>query len=73
MKLDLTLAAAALLASGVNGFDLKAEHAGGVINRVHGGKSFLDDGVINNGTPSGQTVPLGNGMILSAALVRLHR
>ena len=64
MKLDLTLAVAALLAGGVNGLDLKDEHAGGVIHRVHGGKSFSDDGVINNGTASGQTVSLGNGMIL---------
>jgi len=60
MKLDLTLAAAALLAGGVNGLDLKAEHAGGVISQVHGGKHFADDGVINNGTASGQTVSLGN-------------
>jgi hypothetical protein len=72
MKLDLTLAAASLLAIGVNGLDLKAEHAGGVINRVHGGKSYSDDGVINDGTPSGKTVALGNGTITSAALQRLH-
>jgi hypothetical protein len=63
MKLDLTLAAAALFAGSVNGLDLKAEHAGGVFNRVHGGKSCSDDGVINNGTASGQTVALGNGMV----------
>jgi hypothetical protein len=62
MKLDLTLAAAALFAGSVNGLDLKAEHAGGVFNRVHGGKS-CDDGVINNGTASGQNVALGNGMV----------
>ena len=72
MKLDLTLAAAALLASAVNGWDLKDEHAGGVINRIHGGKSFSDDGVINDGTPSGKTVSLGNGTTTSAALQRLH-
>ena len=65
MKLDFTLAAAALLAGGVDGLDLKAEHAGGVISRVHGGKHWSDDGVINNGTASGETVSLGNGMILS--------
>lgn len=68
MKLDITLAAAALLASGVNGWGLKDEHAGGVINRVHGGKPFSDDGVINDGTPSGKTVSLGNGTTISAAL-----
>lgn len=72
MKLDLTLAAVALLASGVNGWGLKDEHAGGVINRVHGGKYFSDDGVINDGTPSGKTVSLGNGMMLSTALQWLH-
>lgn len=63
MKLDRTLTVAALLAGGVNGFDLKDEHAGGVIHRVHGGQSYSDDGVINNGTASGQTVSLGNGMV----------
>jgi len=72
MKLDFTLAAAALLAGGVNGLNLKAEHAGGVINRVHGGKYYSDDGVINDGTPSGKTVALGNGMILYPVLQRLH-
>jgi hypothetical protein len=70
MKLDLTLAAAALLAGGVNGLDLKVEHAGGIFNRVHGGKSSSDDGVINNGTASGQTVSLGNGMASFCALIR---
>ena len=68
MKLDLTLAAAALLATGVNGLNLKAEHAGGVINRVHGGKFLSDDGVINDGTPSGKDVSIGNGIILCAIL-----
>ena len=71
MKLDLTLATAALLASGVNGLNLKAEHAGGVINRVHGGKFLSDDGAINDGTPSGKDVPIGNGMIFSAVHQRL--
>jgi hypothetical protein len=70
MKLDLTLAAVALLAGGVNGLDLKAEHAGGVFNRVHGGKSCSNDGVINNGTASGQTVALGNGMVCSCIMTR---
>ena len=68
MKLDLTLAATALLASGVNALNLKAEHAGGVINRVHGGKFLSDDGVINDGTPSGQDVSIGNGMSFCAVL-----
>ena len=62
MKFDLTLAAAVLLAGGADALNLKAEHAGGVFNRVHGGKSCSDDGVINNGTVSGETVPLGNGI-----------
>lgn len=66
MKLARTLAVAALLTGSVKALELKAEHAGGVINRVHGGGHFVDDGVINSGTPSGQTVSLGNGMILSA-------
>jgi hypothetical protein len=70
MKLDLTLIAAALRAGGVDGLDLKAEHAGGIFNRVHGGKSCSDDGVINNGTASGQTVALGNGMVCSRIVIR---
>lgn len=61
MKIDITLTAAMLLTGGVNALNLKAEHAGGVFNRVHGGKSCSDDGVINNGTASGETVSLGNG------------
>jgi hypothetical protein len=72
MKLDLTLGIVAVLAVGVNGLDLKAEHAGGVISRVHGGKHWSDDGVINNGTASGETVSLGNGMILRTACERLN-
>jgi hypothetical protein len=73
MKLDLKLVAAALLAAGVNGLDLKAEHTGGVFNHVHGGKSCSDDGVINNGTASGQTVALGNGMVCSCIVTRYSR
>jgi hypothetical protein len=73
MKLDLKLVAAALLAAGVNGLDLKAEHAGGVFNHVHGGKSCSDDGVINNGTASGQTVALGNGMVCFCIVTRYSR
>ena len=72
MKFNLTFARAALLATGVNGLNLKAEHAGGVINRVHGGKFLADDGVINDGAPSGKDVSIGNGMILCATLQRLH-
>jgi hypothetical protein len=59
-------AAAALLASSVSGLDLKAEHAGGMFNRIHGGRGRScpdDDGVINNGTAAGETVSLGNGML----------
>jgi hypothetical protein len=71
MKPDFTLVAAALLASGINGLDLKAEHAGGMFNRVHSGQYCSDDGVINNGTASGQTVSLGNGKLQSS--VNAHR
>ena len=73
MKLDLTLAATAAFAIGVNALDLKAEHAGSVISRVHGGKHWSDDGVINNGTASGETVSLGNGINLLATYQRLNR
>lgn len=68
MRLDLALAAGVLFTGGVNALDLKAEHAGGVFNRVHGGKSCSDDGVINNGTASGQTVSLGNGIVLCSRI-----
>jgi hypothetical protein len=65
MRASITWAAAAtLLASSVSGLDLKAEHAGGMFNRIHGGPGRScpdDDGVINNGTAAGQTVSLGNG------------
>lgn len=71
MRFDLTLAAGLLLTGGANALDLKAEHAGGVFNRVHGGKSCSDDGVINNGTASGQTVSLGNGIILSLKILHI--
>ena len=68
MRASITwAAAAALLASSVSGLDLKAEHAGGVFNRIHGGRGRScpdDDGVINNGTAAGETVSLGNGMLL---------
>jgi len=62
MRATITWAAAAtLLASSVSGLDLKAEHAGGIFNRIHGGHSCPeDDGVINNGTTVGETVSLGN-------------
>ena len=65
MRATITWAAAAtLLASSVSGLDLKAEHAGGIFNRIHGGHSCPeDDGVINNGTTVGETVSLGNGML----------
>ena len=69
MKIDITLTAAMLLTGGVNALNLKAEHAGGVFNRVHGGKSCSDDGVINNGTASGETVSLGNGIKLPFKLM----
>jgi hypothetical protein len=72
MRASITWAAAtALLASSVSGLDLKAEHAGGVFNRIHGGHSSCpeDDGVINNGTAAGETVSLGNGMLSLTPLV----
>lgn len=64
---------AALLASSVSALDLKAEHAGGVFNRIHGGHSSCpdDDGVINNGTAAGETVSLGNGTPLFSILSNL--
>jgi hypothetical protein len=66
MRASITWAAATtLLASSVSGLDLKAEHAGGVFNRIHGGHSSCpeDDGVISNGTAVGETVSLGNGVL----------
>jgi hypothetical protein len=66
MRASITWAAAtALLASSASGLDLKAEHAGGVFNRIHGGHSSCpeDDGVISNGTAVGETVSLGNGVL----------
>lgn len=65
MKTDIYYTAAALLASGINtanALNLKSEHAGSVISRVHGS---TPDGVLHNGTASGRTVSLGNGMLLS--------
>lgn len=40
--------------------DVKHEHAGDVFTKVHGG-NWWGDGVINNGTPTGETVQLGGG------------
>jgi len=75
MRTSLAWAAAAsLLASSVSGLDLKAEHAGGVFNRVHGGHSCPDDdGVISNGTAIGETVSLGNGNTLDFVIDDLER
>jgi hypothetical protein len=37
------------------------EHAGDVFQHFHGPRHWFDDGVINNGTPAGETVELGGG------------
>lgn len=65
MRADIFYTAATLLASGTNtanALNLKSEHAGSVISRVHGS---TPDGILHNGTASGRTVSLGNGMLLS--------
>lgn len=59
------LTAAVLLFSSSSVFahgepNLKHEHAGDVFQKFHSGRWF-NDGVINNGTPRGDTVELGGG------------
>ena len=62
MKFSSISATAVLAVSNVLAFgepDLKVERAGGVFSLR---KASVDSGVINNGTPAGQTVMIGNGM-----------
>lgn len=40
--------------------NLKHEHSGELFQRFHGGH-WYGEGVINNGTPAGQTVQIGGG------------
>ena len=41
--------------------NLQQEHAGGIFQQLHGGR-WHNWGVINNGTPAGETIQLGGGM-----------
>lgn len=71
MKTTIFCTVATLLASifsSTFALDLKSEHAGGVISRMHG--SFTD-GVLHNGTASGRMVALGNGMLQLSAVIRM--
>lgn len=43
--------------------DLRHEHSGDVFQRFHG-RHWPDGGVINNGTPTGETVQLGGGTLV---------
>lgn len=55
----LFLSASSVIAHGEP--DLKHEHAGELFQKFHGGH-WYGEGVINNGTPAGQTVQLGGGI-----------